>query len=73
MFGVGLVLPAVAGVATARAVRRRAGVLLAIGYALFLPQFFLPAAGRVAHGVILAAGCTWLAVTAYRNRRVNRS
>ncbi|MCO8274036.1 hypothetical protein M1L60_25890 [Actinoplanes sp. TRM 88003] len=61
MFGVGLILLAVAGVATGMAVRGPAGVFFAAGYVLFLPQFFLPPAGRIAHGVILAAGCVWLA------------
>ena len=68
MFGVGLILLAVAGVAVALAVRRPAGVVFAIGYALFLPQFLLPAAGRITHGVILAAGCVWLAATLWRRR-----
>jgi hypothetical protein len=72
MFGVGLILLAVAGVATARAIRSAAAVVFAIGYVLFLPQFFLPAAGRIAHGVILAAGCLWLALDEFQARR-NRS
>lgn len=72
MFGVGLVLLAVAGVATGLAVRGPAGVLFAIGYALFLPQFFLPPAGRIAHGVILAVGCVWLAVTRWQRSSVAR-
>jgi hypothetical protein len=44
------------------------GVLFAAGFALFLPQFYLPAGGRIAHGVLLAAGCVWLAVALTRTR-----
>jgi hypothetical protein len=28
---------------------------------LFLPQFFTPPAARIAHGVLVAVGCVWLA------------
>ena len=33
---------------------------------LFLPQFFGPPALRIAHGVLLAAACVWLAWDAKR-------
>ncbi|MBL7253021.1 hypothetical protein [Paractinoplanes lichenicola] len=68
MFGIGLILLAVAGVATALTVRGPAGMLFAAGYVLFLPQFFLPAAGRIAHGILLAVGCVWLAIVLRRRR-----
>ncbi|MCM4082710.1 hypothetical protein [Paractinoplanes hotanensis] len=68
MFCVGLILLAVAGITTALATRSAAGVVFAIGYVLFLPQFFLPPVGRIAHGVILAVGCVGLAVE-FRARR----
>jgi hypothetical protein len=72
MFGVGLVLLAVGAVLAAVAVwrsdvlPRSAGVLFAVGFALFLPQFYLPAAARIGHGVIVAAGCFWLAFALWR-------
>lgn len=67
MFGVGLVLLAVGPVLAALAVRRSGvvpsagAVVLAVGMALFLPQFFAPAPIRIAHGVLVGLGCLWLA------------
>ena len=65
MLGVGAVLAAVA-VWRSGALSRAAAVLFAIGFALFFPQFYLPPAGRIAHGVIVAVGCTWLAIALWR-------
>jgi len=71
-FGVGLVLLAVAGVLVARCLWRAAaalrwgGLLLAAGLVGFLPQFFLPAPLRIAHGIVLALGCVVLAVSGWR-------
>ena len=76
-FGLGLVLLAVSGVSTARAwqdaVRsgRWSGPAwaawpLAIGAVLILPQFYLPAAGRMAFGVAFAVAALTLAVAASR-------
>lgn len=48
------------------------GWLLAAGFVLYLPQFFAPAWLRVAHGVLVAAGClavAWYLVLARRPRR----
>jgi len=73
-FGIGLIGLAVGAILAAVAIRRSgvlppvSGVLFAVGVALFLPQFYLPAAGRIAHGVLLAAGCLWLAVAMARSR-----
>ncbi|MHA6621772.1 hypothetical protein [Pseudonocardia sp. DLS-67] len=67
IFAAGLVLFAVAGVLAAVAVARSgvlpgwAGVTFAVGFALYLPQFFGPPALRIAHGVLVAAGCLVLA------------
>jgi hypothetical protein len=67
MFSAGLLLIAVAAIMVAIAVwrshalPRTSAVLFAIGFALFLPQFFGPAPVRVAHGVLLAAGSIILA------------
>ncbi len=71
-FGIGLILLGVGAVLAAVAIARSgvlprwSGVLFAIGFATFLPQFFTPAPVRVAHGVLLAAGCLWLATTLWR-------
>lgn len=67
MFGAGLLVLAASGVLAAIAVARTgrlprsAGVLFAIGYVLFLPQFYTPAAVRIGHGVVLGVGLAWLA------------
>lgn len=67
IFGAGLVLIAVAAIIAAVAVwrshilPRTSAILFATGFALFLPQFFSPAAVRIAHGILLAAGSIILA------------
>jgi hypothetical protein len=72
-FAAGLVLLGVAGVLVAIAVARSgafprwAGVPFAVAFALYLPQFFGPPALRIAHGVLVAAGCLALAVVARRS------
>jgi len=72
IFGVGLVLLGVgavlAGVAVWRSalLPRYAGVLFAIGFALFIPQFFLGASPRIGHGVLVAVGCWWLAAALWK-------
>lgn len=78
-FVAGLVALAVASVLAAVAVQRGrvlpspTGWLLAAGFVLYLPQFFAPTWLRVAHGVLVAAGClaiAWqLRATASRPRR----
>lgn len=65
LLGVGAVLAAVA-IARSGVLPRWSGVLFAIGFAAFLPQFFTPAAVRIGHGVLLAAGCLWLATALWR-------
>jgi len=70
----GRLVLALGGVLAALAVRRsgtlprHSGLLLGLGLLLFLPQFFMPAPVRVAHGALLAAGCAWLASTLWRAR-----
>jgi hypothetical protein len=67
VFGAGLVLLAAGGVLTAittwrdRRLVRWGGLLTGIGVLLYLPQFFGPPPVRIAHGVLLAVGCLWLA------------
>jgi hypothetical protein len=72
IFGTGLILLAVAGIVAAVAVwrsgalPRAAGVLFGVAFALYLPQFFGPAAVRIGHGVLTAVGCLVLAVALWR-------
>jgi hypothetical protein len=40
---------------------RTAAAALAVAGILYLPQFFGPPPVRIAHGVLLAVGCLWLA------------
>ena len=73
LFAGGLVVMAVGGVLLGIALWRRsaraAGVLLAVGLVLYLPQFWFPPAGRVLHGVVLAAGLLLLALHVARRDR----
>ncbi|GAA3183118.1 hypothetical protein [Nonomuraea roseoviolacea] len=75
MFAAGLALLGVGTVMAAVAVRR-SGVMaawsaapLALGFALFIPQFFGPYPLRVAHGALIAAGGLWLAAEVWRSGR----
>ncbi|HEY1135059.1 MAG TPA: hypothetical protein VGE77_10815, partial [Nocardioides sp.] len=67
LFALGWVALAVAGALLVRGAPRdprlrRAGlVLTGVALATYLPQFFLPAPGRVAHGVVAAVGLVALA------------
>lgn len=45
---------------------RYSGILFAIGFALFLPQFYLPPAARIAHGVLTGIGLAVLARSLWR-------
>jgi hypothetical protein len=71
-FAIGLILLAIGGVVAAVAIWRSnvlprySGVPLAVGFSLFLPQFFTPAPVRISHGVLMAAGLFWLAVVVRR-------
>ena len=70
LFAAGLLILAVAGIAAALSWRRLhlpgrvAGALLplAVVAALFLPQFFLPPAGRMAYGIAFAAAAVYAAI-----------
>ncbi|GAA3589140.1 hypothetical protein GCM10022419_084430 [Nonomuraea rosea] len=67
MFAAGLLLLGVGAVMAAVSVwrtgvlARSSALALALGFALFLPQFFTPYPVRVAHGVLIFAGGIWLA------------
>jgi hypothetical protein len=66
-FALGLVLLGVGGVLLAVSIWRAdirprlSGVPLAIALLLFIPQFYLPTAARIAHGILLALALLWLA------------
>lgn len=70
LFGAGLLLIAASGVLVAIALWRAgtrprwAGVPLAVGLMLLLPQFFGGPELRITHGFLVAAGCVLIAVTA---------
>ncbi len=72
MFLAGLLLLAVSAIIAAIAVWRSgryprwSGVPFAFGFALYIPQFFGTQPLRVAHGVLVAAGCLWLAAGLWR-------
>jgi hypothetical protein len=72
LFGVGLLLIALAGVLVAIAIWRSgahmrwAGIPLGIGLVLVLPQFFGGPELRITHGLLVAAGCVLIATTAAR-------
>ncbi|MFF0307333.1 hypothetical protein ACFYSC_07890 [Streptosporangium sp. NPDC004379] len=77
MFAAGLALLAVGVVMAAVEIRRSgalprwSGVPLAVGFVLFIPQFYGSPAIRIAHGALLAAGGLWLAYELWRvNGRV---
>ncbi|GAA3737746.1 hypothetical protein GCM10022225_20780 [Plantactinospora mayteni] len=71
-FGIGLLALAVgavlAGVAVWRSgtLTRYSGIPFALGFALFLPQFFTPAPVRITHGVLVGIGSAWLARELWR-------
>lgn len=80
-FGIGLlslasgaVLAAVA-VWRSRVLPRYSGVPMALGFVLFIPQFYTPPAVRIGHGVLLALGLGWLAMEMWRatSDRVKRA
>ena len=68
VFGLGLAGLGVAAVLAAVAMWRSgvlprySGVVFALGFALFIPQFYGPPAVRVVHGVLTGIGCVWVAV-----------
>jgi hypothetical protein len=67
-FAIGLVTMGAGAVVVALKLRTVPAWLFAAGFALFLPQFFTPPAVRIALGVLLLAGCAWLAWSLSRTR-----
>ncbi|MET9275561.1 hypothetical protein [Kribbella sp. NPDC003557] len=70
MFGVGLLTMAAGAIIVAVRQRTVPAILFAVGFGLFLPQFFGPPALRIGHGALLAAACVWLAWSAKRVEKV---
>jgi hypothetical protein len=74
IFAIGMVLLAAAGIIAAVACWRLAGlkrwgaVAVAVGLALYIPQFFTGPPVRIAHGALLAAGCVCLAAGLWPSR-----
>jgi hypothetical protein len=72
MFGVGLLLLAVGAILTAATIWKSgvlskwSGIPFAVGFALYIPQFFATQPIRVAHGVLVAIGCLWIAAGMWR-------
>ncbi|MGH3764729.1 MAG: hypothetical protein ACRDS0_24940 [Pseudonocardiaceae bacterium] len=72
-FGIGLLPLAVAAVLAALAVRSSgllppwSGILFAVGFVLYLPQFYTASYLRIAHGVLVGAGCLVLAAQTGRS------
>ena len=73
MFTLGLLLIGVSAITVAVAVwgsgtlPKWSGVPFALAFALFIPQFFGTQPIRVAHGLLVAAGCVWLAIVMARS------
>jgi hypothetical protein len=61
MFGLGLLTMAAGAIVVAVRLKTVPAILLAVGFGLFLPQFFGPPAVRIGHGALLALACVWLA------------
>ena len=68
LLGVGTILAAVA-IWRSGALARWSGVPAALGFALFIPQFYTPQPVRVAHGLLIAVGCVWMAAEMWRRGR----
>jgi hypothetical protein len=65
LLGIGAILAAVA-VWRSGALPRWSGILFGLAFALFIPQFFGSPPIRVAHGLLVTAGCVWLAFSIWQ-------
>jgi len=70
LMGVGAVLAAIT-IWRSGVLPRYSGILFALGFALFIPQFYTPAAVRIAHGVLVALGSFWIALVLWRAKSTN--
>ncbi|GCE12726.1 hypothetical protein [Tengunoibacter tsumagoiensis] len=75
VFAVGLLFLAIGPILAAIAIWRSgvvfkwSGIPFALGFALYLPQFFGDQPIRVLHGLLLTLGCIWLAVSLVRAQK----
>lgn len=78
VFAVGLLLLAVGPILVAVAVWRAgkaarwSSSLFALGFALYIPQFFGTQPIRVAHGILVALGCIWFAWNLLQSQQSNK-
>ncbi|GLR89744.1 hypothetical protein [Bradyrhizobium iriomotense] len=78
MFLAGLLLLAASAIATATALWRSCrypkpcGIPFAVGMSLYIPQFFGSQPLRVAHGLLVAVGCVWMAACLWRRGKVDQ-
>ncbi|MBV9231605.1 MAG: hypothetical protein JOZ18_20010 [Chloroflexi bacterium] len=76
VFGVGLLLLAVGAILVAIAIWRSgtlsrwSGLPFALGFVLYLPQFFGTPPVRVVHGFLVALGCLWIAWGMLKGQRL---
>ncbi len=68
LLAVGTILAAVAAWKS-RALPKWSGVPLALGFALYIPQYTWPQPLRVAHGALVTAGCLAITIPLWRHRR----
>ncbi|WP_078556320.1 hypothetical protein [Bacillus alkalicellulosilyticus] len=72
MFVTGLLLLAISSILLATAIWKSeqfmkwCGIPFAIGMSTYIPQFFFDQPLRVTHGLLVAIGCTWIAVCLWR-------
>ncbi len=72
MFLIGLLLIGISAIMVAIAVWRSrvlakwSGVPFALGFGLYIPQFFATQPIRVAHGLLVAGGCLWIAASSWQ-------
>lgn len=77
MFLAGLLLLAASAIATAMALWRSrrypkaSGVPFAVGMSLYIPQFFGTQPLRIAHGLLVALGCAWMAVCLWQREQLD--
>lgn len=77
MFLIGLLLLAIAAFILAIAIwwsgryPKWSGIPLAFGMGLYIPQFFGGQPLRIAHGMLVALGCLWIAVGLWRQSNQN--
>ena len=68
LLGIGPILVAIA-VWRSGAISRWSALLFALGFALYIPQFFGPPTIRIAHGVLVGIGCLWLTWSMLQSQR----